>query len=116
MRFRFFPAVAAVAAALLSAPGPARAQAAHPCAADAVAHARTLLAFHFGEDNAQLSVGDTAKTMGTVKALRGNGRFDVLEVWGFIYKAEYRMHFLYAQIPGICALMGQEILEASDPY
>ena len=54
--------------------------------------------------------------MGTVKALRGEGRFDVLEVWGFIYKAEYRMHFLYAQIPGDCVLMGQEILEASDPY
>ena len=41
---------------------------------------------------------------------------DVLEVWGYIYKAEYRMRFLYAQMPGTCVLMGQEILEASDPY
>ena len=107
--------LAAVTAALLATAGPVRAQAAHPCSGDAVAHARTLLAFHFGEDT-ELSVDDTAKTLGTVKALRGEGRFDVLEVWGFIYKAEYRMHFLYAQLPGDCVLMGQEILEASDPY
>jgi len=26
------------------------------------------------------------------------------------------MRFLYAQIPDACVLMGQEILEASDPY
>ena len=115
MTLRLLAAVAAVTAALLSAAGPAWAQAAHPCAADAVEHARTLLAFHFGEDT-ELSVDDTVKSVGTVKALRGEGRFDVLEVWGFIYKAEYRMHFLYAQIPGDCVLMGQEILEASDPY
>jgi hypothetical protein len=46
----------------------------------------------------------------------GNGRFDVLEVWGHIYKADYRMRLIYAQIKGSCALMGQEILEASDPF
>ena len=40
----------------------------------------------------------------------------MLEVWGYIYKAEYRMRFIYAQIPDSCLLMGQEILEASDPY
>ena len=107
-------AVAAVA--LMAAPGSAEAQTAHPCAADAVDHARKLLAFHFDDASTEVSVDDTAKAVGTVKALRGEGRFDVLEVWGFIYKAEYRMHFLYAQIPGTCALMGQEILEASDPY
>lgn len=109
-------ALVAAAAALLAAAGPVLAQAPHHCSDDAVAHARQLLAFHFGEDNTELSVDDAAKTVGTVKALRGEGRFDVLEVWGFIYKAEYRMHFLYAQMPGDCVLMGQEILEASDPY
>jgi hypothetical protein len=40
----------------------------------------------------------------------------VLEVWGHIYKADYRMRLIYGQIKGSCALMGQEILEASDPY
>jgi hypothetical protein len=51
-----------------------------------------------------------------VKALKGNGRFDVLEVTGHVYKANYRMRLIYAQIKGSCLLMGQEILEASDPY
>jgi hypothetical protein len=37
----------------------------------------------------------------------GNGRFDVLEVLGHIYKADYRMRLIYAQIKGSCALMGQ---------
>ena len=37
-------------------------------------------------------------------------RLDVLEVWGRIYKGEYRMRFLYAQTSD-CVLMGQEILE-----
>jgi hypothetical protein len=116
MTLRFVAAATAVATALLSAPSPTRAQTPHPCSDDAVAHARKLLAFHFGEDKPDFSVDDTAKAVGSVKALRGKGRFDVLEVWGFIYKTEYRMHFLYAQMPGDCVLMGQEILEASDPY
>lgn len=106
----------ALAAALVAAAGPAWAQTPHPCSDDAVAHAGKLLAFHFGEDKPDFSVDDAAKAVGSVKALRGKGRFDVLEVWGFIYKTEYRMHFLYAQMPGDCVLMGQEILEASDPY
>ena len=38
-------------------------------------------------------------------------RFDVLEVRGYVYKANYQMRLVYAQIPGACALMGQEILE-----
>ncbi|MGL4968018.1 MAG: hypothetical protein ACRC67_42770 [Inquilinus sp.] len=115
MRIRPIAAATVVAAALLAA-GPAWAQAIHPCAGDAVEHARKLLAFHFDDDTPDMTVDDAVKPVGTVKALRGEGRFDVLEVWGFIYKAEYRMHFLYAQIPGDCVLMGQEILEASDPY
>ena len=53
-----------------------------------------------------------------LKALRGNGRLDVLEVWGYIYKAEYRMRFIYIQSKdkNSCALMGQEIIENSNPY
>jgi hypothetical protein len=104
------------AIALMAAAGSAGAETPHPCAADAVDHARKLLAFHFGETDLSMSVDDTAKLVGTVKALQGKGRFDVLEVMGYVYKGEYRMHFIYAQIPGDCVLMGQEILETSDPY
>ncbi len=88
----------------------------HRCAPDAIQRGKALLALHFEEDSPSLSVDDTVKTLPSIKALKGAGRFDVLEVWGHIYKAQYRMRFLYARMPGQCVLMGQEILEASDPY
>jgi hypothetical protein len=91
---------------------------AHPCDADAIQRATPLLKLHYeiGDDVQNLAIGDEVKELAPIKALKGNGKFDVLEVWGYIYKAEYRMRFIYAQIPGSCVLMGQEILEASDPY
>jgi hypothetical protein len=66
--------------------------------------------------NRATAVDQNVKVLPPVKALKGNSHFDVLEVWGHIYKADYRMRLIYAQIKGSCALMGQEILEASDPY
>jgi hypothetical protein len=89
---------------------------AHPCDGDARDRATPLLRFHFEDPQADVGIGDEVKELAPVKALKGSGKFDVLEVWGYIYKAEYRMHFIYAQIPGECLLMGQEIIEASDPY
>jgi hypothetical protein len=89
----------------------------HACVADAIAKADQLLRFH-GEippDQAH-AVDKDVKVLAPVKALKGNGHFDVLEVWGYIYKTDYRIRLIYAQIKGSCALMGQEILEASDPY
>ena len=75
------------------------------------------LRFHGEVQSGQpAAVDQNVKVLPPVKALKGNGRFDVLEVWGHIYKADYRMRLIYAQIKGSCALMGQEILEASDPY
>jgi hypothetical protein len=89
----------------------------HACSADALAKAAALLRFHAGaEAGLPVGVEQTVKVLPPVKALRGNGRFDVLEVVGHVYKADYRMHLIYAQIKGSCLLMGQEILEAGDPY
>lgn len=92
----------------------------HACAPDAIQRGKALLTLHFNDgqpgDAPIVHIDDAVKALTPVKALKGAGRFDVLEVWGYIYKAEYRMRFLYAQIPGECVLMGQEILEASDPY
>jgi hypothetical protein len=107
--------LAIIACVLLSAPCLAQAQS-HPCAADAIAKADQLLRFH-GEVQAgkPAAVEQHVKVLPPLKALKGNGRFDVLEVWGHIYKADYRIRLIYAQIKGSCALMGQEILEASDP-
>ncbi len=89
---------------------------AHPCDGDARARAVPLLQLQYDMTDADLSIGDSVKALPPLKSLVGNGKFDVLEVWGYIYKAEYRMRFIYAQIPGTCVLMGQEILEASNPY
>ncbi len=102
---------------LVAAMGIANAQTQHPCASDATKRAAALLRLHFDDtDNPRISISDEVKQLPAVRALRGKGRFDVLEVWGHIYKADYRMRFLYAQIKGSCALVGQEILEAADPY
>jgi hypothetical protein len=88
-----------------------------PCAADALAKAPLLLRFHYNDEPSQpVDVEKNVKVLPPIKALKGNGRFDVLEVTGHIYKASYRMRFIYARIKGSCVLMGQEILEASDPY
>lgn len=96
---------------------PSAAAVAHPCDADAIKRGMPLLTLHFGEENPEnAGIDDTVKQLPPIKALAGKGKFDVLEVWGHIYKADYRMRFIYAQIPGDCVLMGQEILEASDPY
>jgi hypothetical protein len=104
----------------------------HQCADDAIAHAKELLRLHFLFDEivankpdsiakktfSQLpnwSIDDKVKQLSSIRALKGKGKLDVLEVYGYIYKASYRMRFIYAQGDG-CTLMGQEILEASDPY
>jgi len=104
-----------VPALLALVPASALAQA-HHCAADAIARAKPLLLLHHGEQADAVAIEDNVKALPSIKALKGNGRFDVLEVWGHIYKADYRMRFIYARIKDDCALMGQEILEASDPY
>jgi len=109
------PAMKLTIAALLLIVATAAAQA-HPCAADAIAKATPLLRLHYGDPNQPVDVDNSVKVLPPIKALKGNGRFDVLEVFGHIYKATYRMRFIYAQIKGSCVLMGQEILEASNPY
>ncbi len=111
----------ALAGTIICAANMAHAQKAqHPCAKDAAAKGNLLLKFHFleGEEdkNFKATVGDDVKVLPPVKAVIGNGRFDVLEVWAAIYRTEYRMRFLYTQTKGSCILIGQEIIQASNPY
>lgn len=104
------------AAALLAfAATPASAQA-HRCANDAKAKALKLLKFASdGDDRASVD-GASVKSIGTIKTLSGDKRYDVLQVDGAIYKATYRMRLIYMQLPGDCALIGQEIIQYGDPY
>ncbi len=82
------------------------------CAGDAIAQARKLLTYHFGEDD-RISIADKATPLPSIlNPANRRQRFDVLEVWGFIYKGQYRMRFIYYGIDqGDCVLMGEEILQ-----
>ena len=89
------------------------AKAPHNCAADTINRASKLLEFHFGPDE-RISIEEKVKIVAPIKnPANKKQRFDVLEIWGYIYKGSYRMHFIYAQMEG-CVLMGQEILEFAD--
>ena len=70
-----------------------------------------MLAFHFGPDN-RIEIDKSVKTLAPIRnPADRTQRLDVLEVWGYIYKGQYRMRFIYAQLPKESVLMGQEILE-----
>lgn len=104
-------AAAAVLAAGVAAAAP------HPCAADAKEKAAGLLKLHMDGTDMDGSIGDTVTPKPPVKALRGKGKFEVLEVMGYVYKAQYRMRMIYAVMSDkSCLLMGQEIFEVADPY
>jgi hypothetical protein len=119
-------------AALVLGAGAAQA-AQHACAADALARAPKLLKTFWENDDLKLAdqpgpptddgslmawdLDSEVATLPPVKNPAGTGKYDVLEVGAFIYKASYRLRFLYAQgMGGDCVLMGEEILDLSDPY
>lgn len=82
----------------------------HPCESDALRKAEKLIRFHSGEDD-RIVINHDVGIMHPIKNPRNKKQsFDVLEVWGSIYKGKYRMRFIYAQMDG-CVLMGQELLE-----
>ncbi|MCP8937640.1 hypothetical protein NK718_03875 [Alsobacter sp. SYSU M60028] len=96
---------------------PAAARAADPqCASQAREQARALLAFHVGPDiGSPVDVAPDVRVLPPVRALAGSHRFAVLELWGSVYKARYRMRLIYHVLGPDCVLMGQEIFEASAP-
>ncbi len=106
---------AALLAALLLLSACGHAQQQHRCAAEAVKQARALLIFHNGAD-VNVGVDDTAKVLPPLRnPVNPRQLFDVLEVRGYVYRANYQMRLIYARVPGTCALMGQEILERASP-
>jgi hypothetical protein len=114
---RFLTALSALCV-VAGAAGLAQAETRHRCADDAIAKAKPLLALQYdiGSKPDNLAIDSRVRVLPPIRALKGKGRLDVLEVIGHIYRADYRMRFIYVQGKGGCALMGQEILEMSDPY
>lgn len=87
-----------------------------PCAARATDRAKQLLAFHFGPDD-RITVDKSAKRLPSLRNPEDPAQsYEVLEVWGYIYKGRYRMRFIYFNSPASsCLLMGEEILEYARP-
>lgn len=106
-RALFFALLAALATTAQAATKPSGTA----CAADAVTQAKKLLAFHTDND-ARAEVSGPAKPLPSiVNPANPKQRFDVLEVWGYVYKGQYRMRLEYYRLGDSCVLMGQEILE-----
>ena len=97
-----------MAALLFSAPCNAESQ---KCADEAIAQAQRLLEFHFGADE-RIEIDKKIKEITAIQnPTDKKQKFQVLEVWGYIYKGRYRMRLIYFQMDKECVLMGQEILE-----
>ena len=89
----------------------------HACAQDARTQAAALLKLHMDGTDMAASIDDKVTVRPSIKALKGKGKFDVLEMIGYVYKAQYRIRMIYAVMTDkTCLLMGQEILEIADPY
>jgi hypothetical protein len=83
----------------------------HPCLNDAKVRAEKLLALQVDNDD-RASIDANAKVLAPIKNPSSQTqKFDVIEIIGYVYKAQFRIHMLYGQIPGSCVLVGQEILE-----
>ena len=96
---------------MTSAAAPALQPLPHHCSGAAIEQAPKLLAFHFGPDS-RIEIDKTAKALLPIRNPANRAqRLDVLEVWGHIYKGQYRMRFIYARSPNDCVLVGQEVLE-----
>ena len=93
--------------------GLGEATAATSCANDALIRAKPLLMLHFSSDDDRISIEDSAQELPSIaNPANPKQRLKVYEVWGYIYKGQYRMRFIYHVLEGSgCTLMGQEILE-----
>lgn len=84
------------------------------CSKQAIEQAGKLLAFHFGEDD-RIAIDHAVNELPSIRnPANSEQQFQVLEVWGHIYKGKYRMRLLYYPLDNSCLLMGQEILEFAD--
>jgi hypothetical protein len=89
------------------------AAAATSCANDALSRAKPLLKLHYFSEDDRITIEDTAEELPSIaNPANPKQRLKVYEVWGYIYKGQYRMRFIYHVLEGSgCTLMGQEILE-----
>jgi len=81
------------------------------CSSKAVDQAKKLLSFHSNGDD-RIEITPEVKELPSISnPAHKKQKFQVLEVWGYIYKGSYRMRLIYYPNGNDCLLMGQEILE-----
>lgn len=86
----------------------------HPCTHAAMKQAQQLLSFHT-ETTERIEMDPKVNILPDIRnPANAKQHFSVLELWGYVYKGQYRMRLIYAQIKGECLLLGQEILEYAD--
>lgn len=85
------------------------------CSIEARTQAKKLLGFH-AESIDGIEIDPDVSALASIRnPANKKQQFAVLEVWGYIYKAQYRMRFIYYRPVDQCLLMGQEILEFAKP-
>lgn len=78
---------------------------------DAIDQARQLLAFHFGDDE-RIEIDPGFEQLAPIaNPANPDEQLSVLELWGFVYRGQYRMRLTYHPMDDGCVLMGQEIIE-----
>ena len=87
-----------------------------PCTARTKERAKQLLTYHSGPDD-RMTIDKTVKRLPSIHNPEDPEQsYEVLEIWGYIYKGRYRMRFIYFNSPATsCLLMGEEILEYARP-
>lgn len=90
--------------------------AAPQCSAEAVIQAKKLLSFHANNDErAEILADEKVNVLPSMRnPANKKQKFQVLEVFGYVYKGQYRMRFIYYHLGGECVLMGQEVLEIAN--
>ncbi len=89
--------------------------AAPQCSAEAVIQAKKLLAFHQDPGSYTIDILPTmpVKELASISDPANKKRkLKVLEVYGYIYKSQYRMRLIYRHSNGECNLVGQEVIAA----
>lgn len=91
----------------------------HRCAAQAVAQAASLLAFHADmgpKDREMIEVDHQIQSLSFQRnPADPKQKLEVLELRGYIYKGVYRLRLLYLSDPALCVLVGQEVLGLGSP-
>lgn len=76
----------------------------HRCAGDALQRAPALLKLHLPDSGHPFGFGDQVEQITPIaNPAAPRQTFDVLQGWGFVYKAKYRLRFLYAQGEGVAS-------------